>query len=286
MTRSEFITYLENPSALNSNKELIFQLQEILQQFPYFQSAQLLLTKAFHETENLNFESQLKKAAAYASDRRKLHTLLFSQPIENIDTNNYKESTPTKHSTAEIETTTPEEEEEVETKVESESIKDELEQQILSNAIHSSFLQDVSDELPEEFIEESNTTAPTSTEITAQEPVIDFNQTQEHSFSEWLNFYSEPEEGTSKPTSTTQSLQEPLTSATVLKQEFYSASKMARLSVQEDDDLVTETLAKIYADQGNLEKAIKAYQKLQLKYPEKRVYFAGRIEKIRDQLNT
>ena len=69
------------------------------------------------------------------------------------------------------------------------------------------------------------------------------------------------------------------------KAEFYSASKMAKLSVQEDDDLVTETLASIYADQGNFDKAIKAFEKLQLKYPEKRVYFAGRIKKIQNQLN-
>ena len=70
------------------------------------------------------------------------------------------------------------------------------------------------------------------------------------------------------------------------KQEFYSASKMAKLSVQEDDDLVTETLANIYAEQGNEEKAIKAFEKLQLKYPEKKVYFAGRIKEIENQLNS
>ncbi|WP_319482357.1 tetratricopeptide repeat protein [uncultured Draconibacterium sp.] len=51
-------------------------------------------------------------------------------------------------------------------------------------------------------------------------------------------------------------------------------------SVKEDDELVTETLASIYFQQNNFDKALDAYKKLSLKYPEKSVYFAGRIEEI------
>ena len=51
-------------------------------------------------------------------------------------------------------------------------------------------------------------------------------------------------------------------------------------SVAENDELVTETLAAIYFQQKNYEKAQKAYQKLSLKYPEKSVYFAARIKEI------
>ncbi|MFT4757660.1 MAG: hypothetical protein ACI91R_002317, partial [Vicingaceae bacterium] len=36
----------------------------------------------------------------------------------------------------------------------------------------------------------------------------------------------------------------------------------------------------------HFEKAIKAFEKLQLKYPEKSSYFAGRIKDIQNQLNT
>lgn len=51
-------------------------------------------------------------------------------------------------------------------------------------------------------------------------------------------------------------------------------------SVKEDQELVTETLASIYLQQNNFDKALEAYKKLSLKYPEKSVYFAGRIEEI------
>ena len=51
-------------------------------------------------------------------------------------------------------------------------------------------------------------------------------------------------------------------------------------SVKEDNELVTETLASIYFQQKNFDKALDAYRKLSLKYPEKSVYFAGRIEEI------
>lgn len=55
---------------------------------------------------------------------------------------------------------------------------------------------------------------------------------------------------------------------------------MAKHSAEDTQEIVTETLAKIYADQGHYNKAIDAYKKLSLKYPEKSSYFADRISEL------
>lgn len=56
----------------------------------------------------------------------------------------------------------------------------------------------------------------------------------------------------------------------VVKEDLYS------------DELMTETLAKLLVKQKKYKKAISAYKILSLKYPEKNVFFAGQIQKIKN----
>ncbi len=55
---------------------------------------------------------------------------------------------------------------------------------------------------------------------------------------------------------------------------------LAKQSSLESDNLMTETLAQIYLDQGLYNKAIKAYEILSLKNPQKSSFFAQRIAQI------
>ena len=54
----------------------------------------------------------------------------------------------------------------------------------------------------------------------------------------------------------------------------------AKASVLEDPTLVTETMARIFAQQGQIGKARKAYRHLALTYPAKSTYFAAQLKKL------
>ena len=377
INKSTFISHLKDPNLIGSDS--IVGLSEVVQDFPYFQSAQMLLTKAYHSSENLNFESSLKKTAAYAANRQQLHRLLFKpakplkneevavkeviseqippQQFESVEIPEQREepfneeypSIPPPNLDEQVKefvevetlpiTVTPEaniepsfdqltEQNTIESKANEqaqekleakstileeekfsidfskieESKKDEydaLENQILSSAVSNSILQNVSNEIPD--IDSLNTKRLDKSTIRTVKPV-EFKEeisqkltiddvADRYTFTDWLkaldDHYLELEEEDKE-----EEIDQKYTSNITVfednreKVSFYSPVKMARLSVQEDDDLMTETLANIYADQGHLEKSIKAFEKLQLKYPEKSSYFAARIKEIKIQLNT
>lgn len=55
---------------------------------------------------------------------------------------------------------------------------------------------------------------------------------------------------------------------------------ISRRSISDEGELVSETLAQIYLRQGNKNKAIKIYEILKLKFPEKSAYFESLLQKI------
>ena len=378
INKSTFISYLKDPNLVGSDS--IVGLNEVVHDYPYFQSAQMLLTKSYHSSENLNFENSLKKTAAYAANRKQLHSLLFTaikpptpeevviEPVITADTPvqqfetlefveeaiepikekyipspiaNNQEKTPViapiivpfenslieeNFGKIESELVQPEltedpvsglqediQLEEKQSVLEEDKFsidfskieegkKDEydpLENQILSAAVSSSILLNVSGEIPDIDSLVSEKVAPTPIEFVENIVIKEENNEElnknisndNHSFTGWLRAINGPSEEHLATKEEEYIFEEPASNLPVIetnreKASFYSPVKMARLSVQEDDDLMTETLANIYADQGHLEKAIKAFEKLQLKYPEKSSYFASRIKEIQIQLNT
>lgn len=78
MDYKEFITYMDLSGT--SHKDAVTGLQNYVQEFPYFQTAQALLAKAMHEQEHVRFDKQLKIAAAYCGDRKALYSLINYKP--------------------------------------------------------------------------------------------------------------------------------------------------------------------------------------------------------------
>lgn len=62
--------------------------------------------------------------------------------------------------------------------------------------------------------------------------------------------------------------------------DFYNPVKKAKESVNAENIPVSETLAKIFALQGNYPKAKQIYEQLILTFPEKKAYFASQIKKF------
>ncbi|MCX6280989.1 MAG: hypothetical protein NTU51_03435 [Bacteroidetes bacterium] len=65
------------------------------------------------------------------------------------------------------------------------------------------------------------------------------------------------------------------------KKEFFNPASISQRSNMDEEDIVSETLALLYAKQGNMQKAIHIYEKLSLRFSEKSRYFAAQIENLK-----
>ncbi len=69
------------------------------------------------------------------------------------------------------------------------------------------------------------------------------------------------------------------------KKEFFTPETAAKKSEHLPEHLATETLAKVYLQQGNIDGAIRIYERLMLKFPEKNTYFADLIQNLKKENN-
>lgn len=105
------------------------------------------------------------------------------------------------------------------------------------------------------------------------------------SFSEWLLYFKkrkeqEQEEVEGQRAVKTMWQKEKLAAALEEENEEIPEKvfEMAVNSITKEDDLVSESLAEIYSKQGKFDKAIEMYRKLSLRNPQKKAYFARKIE--------
>jgi tetratricopeptide (TPR) repeat protein len=131
----------------------------------------------------------------------------------------------------------------------------------------------------EKLFSEFLNTAPLETGVPATDE-FDYLTTEVFRLIDDLPDFSLPE----KP-SEPDLIEQFLLSTTAIKpmSEFTKGSGRV-LSEQSDDvgeEMITETLAKVYQKQGLYAEALKSYEKLILKFPEKNSYFAGQIENLK-----
>ena len=61
------------------NRQMIGEVYELIDIFPYFQSAHLLLLKGLHNNADVKFENQLRNSAIHVGDRE-LSYIGFLEP--------------------------------------------------------------------------------------------------------------------------------------------------------------------------------------------------------------
>jgi len=122
---------------------------------------------------------------------------------------------------------------------------------------------------------------------------LKFDESEKYSFNEWLRLTNfKPidrnnnlnEKTKLKPAEKTTKIVNFITASKdkeLPKKEFFSPTNTALQSSTTNNNLMTETLAKVYLEQGHLEKAITAYEILSLKYPQKSSLFANQIKAIK-----
>ncbi|MCF8303575.1 MAG: hypothetical protein K9I94_09910 [Bacteroidales bacterium] len=119
--------------------------------------------------------------------------------------------------------------------------------------------------------------AETGTDETTPQPKAEVSQ---EDFTAYLQRKKEENSEKTKKELIEDFIKEEPTISSPPKHKFFKASEAAEKSLEEHNDLFSETLARIYLKQGNAEKAKRIYKQLMLKFPEKSSYFAAQLKKL------
>jgi hypothetical protein len=275
MTQDQFYNWLENPSSMDMAS--IPQLREVIKRYPYFQAAQIMLAKNLKTENHIDQLNQLQLAAVMVPNRKLFHDYLHDKkPLQPKGVQTVEEVTQ-EEPTLEIVSKAPTEIVEVDR----ESLYDLIPEPIVYQ-LETADLP----ELPTKKIEEKEETI---------EP-------EELSFSEWLEFTETGKSDSETPETgkLKRKKQQPSHSNIELvdhflsqqsdkpkkRAEFFNPQKAGAKSLEVDFTVISETLANIYFQQEKYELAMQSYEALSLKYPEKSVYFAARLEEIDEKLNS
>src|SRR5450759_2387034 len=83
MNRNDFLNMIEN--IVPVNRTMIGEVYELIDIFPYFQSAHLLLLKGLQNNADVKFENQLRNSAIHIADREVLYYLLKTKTSAEVE---------------------------------------------------------------------------------------------------------------------------------------------------------------------------------------------------------
>ncbi len=292
--------------------ETIDDLSALTAKFPYCSSLFILKLKHLALTNHIDFENELKNAAAHVSDREQLYAAIHSStekiPLEKEETLVVNEESNQESTSTDFESKEVEEDNGNDLEEKTEDI-DELDLIINTTAIDTNYVSSIKEEISKDEtfeIDQMSTVEINNNETEVKkQPALEQQQQPDEplSFIDWLKqkqkaqkeLVSEPEKKIQEEPEIIEEekesiddlldrfiSEEPKISRPV--KDFYSPAKNAKKSIEESIDLVSETLAKIHVMQKNYSKAISAYEQLILLYPEKKTFFASQIEKIKEEI--
>jgi tetratricopeptide (TPR) repeat protein len=276
MNRSDFINMMSQTGTLS--RQSLGEVYELVDIFPYFQSAHLLLLKGLHDNADVKFESQLRNSAIHIADREVLYYLLSDKPAEAVE--------PGKETT---ETRIPEAAEASETEqTVIESARNSIE--LISEFERITDMPQNQDDQDQE--EESIFYMDPGFSLPEQEDLLELDLDSSKDYDEDDNAIETEVKTVSEGRSGKQ-LQADLIDRFIIANPRIEPNRektnvpvedISKPYTEEKGGFVTETLARIYVSQGYYSKAIDIYEKLSLKFPEKSSYFASQIEKVKEHI--
>jgi len=262
MNRQQFIDYIKSPEKLNEDTAI--KLEEIVREYPYCQTADILYAANLCKENHIKFNDQLKVASAYAADRKILKQLINS--VRTTDHPDFQTKSAAK----------PKKTDKVR---KSEVIKESnlselinlLTQEINLVQIKSSGeisdsekdnLNRLTEKLELLLVQLYSTSEPQQDEQPSAglKSEYNFDHLEELSHTETSDF--------DQNKLIEKFIKEEPKIAPVSKSSFFDPVDFAKQSLVDNDNVVSETLAEIYYKQGNLAKALKIYKKLSLENPE------------------
>jgi hypothetical protein len=278
MNSQQFSEFISNPGSAGA--ESLYMLEDLVKRYPYCQSGQLLYCYNLFSLGDPQYLAQLKKAAAYAGDRTILKDLFAPgrMPALKVADSPPVASVVIAAPEPPVEMITPEPEPTA-------AMQETLPEPVV--------LWEMTRKLTEDEISGRMAGAGTRERMTQEELLaivkkrlaeINAGKNKEVQFSHHNADVPEPvshiPDAPSKTALIDKFIQEE-PSITRPKTAFFSPSDSALRSNFDDEEIVSETLAQLYAGQGNIQKAIHIYEKLSLLNQEKSRYFAAQIENLK-----